>query len=214
MSKFSEIRDESYERSTAFWRGRPLCCSYIFVEFKNVHLVIREADAVTHFPWRCAIGLFSKGEYEVLGAWPAGIAPAQICDDLRQRGVERIMTMAAEDGFDCASRFPDAAMASVSDDSAGVGAPGAALLILPRQRAALQLATTMSKRFQASITRAIKRQAPFADEAAAVAFLSRTLESADRRLQGLSKLTSKTARRQPAAVAASSLAASRSLTRP
>lgn len=214
MNKCSETRDESYERSTAVWRGRPLCCSYILAEFKTVHLPIREADGVRQVPWRCAIGLFRKGEYEVLGAWPAEFALAQICDDLHQRGTERIMTIAAGDGFDCASRFPDAAMASVSDDSAGVGAPCAALLILPRQRAALQSATAISKRFQASITRAIERQAPFADEAAAVAFLTRTLESADRRLQGLPKLTSNTARRQPAAAATSSLAASRSLAGP
>lgn len=209
MNKYSETRNEGFERSTAAWRGRPLCCSYILAEFKTVHLPIREADAVTHVPWRCAIGLFRKGEYEVLGGWPAGFSPAQICDDLHQRGAERIMAIAAEDGFDFASRFPDAVMLSVSDDSAGFGAPGAELLIRPRQRAAVQSAIATSKRFQASITRAIQREAPFADETAAAAFLMRTLESADRRLQGLPKLPSNTAQRLPTAVASSSLAANR-----
>jgi len=113
-----------------------------------------------------------------------------VLDELHDRGIEHIKAISAAGGVDCTSTYPDAVTWAARSD------PDAASTFGPRRRAALLSATATAERLQASLTRTIKRKAPFADEGAAAAFLMHALENADRQLQGLPKLTFKTALRR------------------
>ncbi|RZJ12309.1 MAG: hypothetical protein EOP39_03865 [Rubrivivax sp.] len=117
-----------------------------------------------------------------------------VAHDLHSRGIEHIKAISTEEGVDCTSTYPDAVAWSARSES------DAACTVGQRRRAALLSATATAERLQTSLTRAIERQAPFADEGAAVAFLMHALENADRQLQGLPKLRFKTALRGPRAV--------------
>jgi hypothetical protein len=138
-----------------------------------------------------------QAEHELLGAWPLQMPLPAVLDELHDRGIEHIQAISAEDGVDCTSTYPDAVAWSACSD------PHAASTFGPRRRAALLSAAASAERLQSSLVRAIKRQAPFADEGAAVAFLMHALENADRQLQGLPKLSFKTALRRSRAVGAS-----------
>ncbi|MFG6428851.1 hypothetical protein [Roseateles sp. LYH14W] len=140
--------------------------------------------------WRWALGLFKGDQYELLGAWSAQVPVPSVADELHDRGIEHLKAISAEGGVDCTSTYPDAVAWSACSD------PDATSTFGPRRRAALQSATATAERLQASLTRAIKRRAPFADEGAAAAFLIHALENADRQLQGLPKLRFKTSLRR------------------
>lgn len=178
------------------WLAKPLCCRYVLAEFKTLALPVRRDGAVEHSSWRWALGLFKGDQYELLGAWSAQVPALSVAHELHDRGIEHIKAIAAEDGVDCTSTYPDAVAWSARSD------PDAASTFGPRRRAALHSAAATAERLQASLTRTIKRQAPFADEGAAVAFLMHALENADRQLQGLPKLRLKTALRRSRAVRA------------
>jgi hypothetical protein len=182
-------------RATAF--SKPLCCRYIFAGFKTLHLPVRDGDgADKHIPWRWALGLFMQDQYELLGAWSAQVPALSVAHELHDRGIEHIKAISADGCVDCRSTYPDAVAWSARRD------PDAARTFGPRRRAALLSASATAERLQASLTRAIKRRAPFADEGAAVAFLMHALESADRQLQGLPKWRFKSALRRSRAVGA------------
>lgn len=168
---------------TARWLSRPLCVRYVLAEFKTLRLPVRDGAEVRDVSWRWALGLFKPDEYEVLGAWPVGATSADVAHELHQRGVEHLTAISADVGMDCASTFPDAVYWSPVSEAHGTSVPAAAGFG-PRRRAALRSAAAIAHCLQVSITRAIKRRAPFADEAAAAAFLAQTLERADRRLYG------------------------------
>jgi hypothetical protein len=183
--------------SHSAWFTKPLCCRYIFAGFKTLHLPVRDGDgAAKHIPWRWALGLFKGDQYELLGAWSAQVPALSVAHELHDRGIEQIKAISADGGVDCTSTYPDAVAWSARSDPHAEGTFG------PRRRAALLSATATAERLQASLTRAIKRRAPFADEGAAVAFLMHTLENSDRQLQGLPKLRFKTALRSSGAVGA------------
>ncbi|MEO6279863.1 hypothetical protein [Roseateles sp.] len=170
-------------RDLEHWLSRPLCCRYVLAEFKTLRLPIRDGAEVLDMSWRWALGLFKPGEYEVLGAWPAGAPSVDVAHDLHQRGLEHLTAVSADVGMDCASTFPDAVCwSSVGDPNITRVPPSGSFG--PRRRAALRSAAATARRMQISINRAIKRRGPFADEAAAAAFLAQTLERADRRLYG------------------------------
>ena len=175
------------------WLTKPLCCRYVLAEFKTLALPVRRDGVVEQSRWRWALGLFKGDQYELLGAWSSQVPAQSVAHELHDRGIEHFKAISAEGGVDCTSTYPDAVAWSTQSD------PHAASTFGPRRRAALESATATAERLQNSITRAIKRQAPFADEAAAVAFLTRTLENADRQLQGLPKLRSNTTLRPPRA---------------
>ncbi len=165
---------------TARWLSRPLCVRYVLADFKTIRLPVRDGAKVRDLSWRWALGLFKPGEYEVLGAWPVAASSVDVAHDLHQRGVEHLSAISADADMDYSAAFPDACWFSVSElDSTTIPAAAG---FGPRRRAAIRLAAATAHRMQTSITRAIKRRGPFADEAAAAAFLAQTLERADRRL--------------------------------
>jgi hypothetical protein len=165
-------------------------------DFRTLHLPVRDGSQVKHVPWRWALGMFKQAEYELLGAWPLHVPLPAVLDELHDRGIEQIKAVSADGGVDCTSTYPDAVAWSASSD------PDAPSSFGPRRRAALLSATASAERLQASLTRAIKRRAPFADEGAAVAFLMHALENADRQLQGLPKRRFKTPLRRSRALGA------------
>ena len=179
-------------RATAF--SKPLCCRYVFAGFKTLHLPVRDGDgAAKHIPWRWALGLFKQDQYELLGAWSAQVPTVSVAHELHDRGIEHIKALSGDGSVDCTSTYPDAVAWSARSDPDAEGTFG------PRRRAALLSATAAAERLQASLTRAIQRQAPFANEGAAVAFLMHALENADRQLQGFPKLRFKTTLPRPRA---------------
>lgn len=154
------------------WLGRPLCRRYVFAKFKTLQLPVRDGDAVKHLAWRWALGQFKQNEYEILGAWPACAALAYVARDLHKRGVEYISAIAVEVGADFGSPAPEAAPRPPTERS----------LDTRGRWAVLELAAVTEKRLHKSLTREIRRRAPFADEVAAATFLGEALEKADRRL--------------------------------
>jgi hypothetical protein len=192
------------------WLTRPLCCRYVLAEFKSLHLPVRDGDAVhQQIPWRWALGLFKPDEYEILGAWPDQVPLSAIANELHDRGMELLQAISPEAVVDFASRYPRAGTWPQASNLDGAVPPSSALGFGRRRIAALQSATATAERLQHSIMGAIKRQAPFADEAAAVALLMRKLENADCQLQGLPKMRSNTTRRPSRALGGNLLAASR-----
>ncbi|MFG6433550.1 hypothetical protein [Roseateles sp. LYH14W] len=186
----------SQEPSRAAALSKPLCCRYVLAEFKTLTLPVRRDGVVEQSRWRWALGLFKGDQYELLGAWSAQVPALSVAHELHDRGIEHIMAISAEGGVDCRATYPDAVAWSACSD------PHAASAFGPRRRAALLSAAATAERLQASLTRAIKRRAPFADEGAAVAFLMHALENADRQLQGLPKLRFETALRRSRAMEA------------
>lgn len=168
---------------TARWLSRPLCVRYVLAEFKILRLPVRDGSEVREMSWRWALGLFKPDQYEVLGAWPPEARSADVARDLHQRGVEHVTAISADAGTDFSAMFPDALSWPACGKPGDAGLP-ASVSFGHRRRAALRSAAANAQRLQLSVTRAIKRRAPFADEAAAAAFLAQTLERADRHLYG------------------------------
>jgi hypothetical protein len=162
------------------WLNKPLCCRYLFAEFKTLRLPVRDGGAVNDIQWRWALGLFKQCQYEILGAWPTQVAPAHAMQDLHQRGIEHIRAVAADDATDVIAHYTDAATWPVVGDDATALSQSAVGTFDPRRRATLRAAAATAERLQRSLKRAIRRCAPFADEAAAAAFLAQQLEKADR----------------------------------
>ncbi|MCE4557867.1 hypothetical protein [Pelomonas cellulosilytica] len=149
---------------------------------------VRTGDVVEQSRWRWALGLFKGDRYEPLGAWPLHMPLPAVLDELHDRGIEHIKAISVDGGADCTSTYPDAAWSACY--------PVALSPFGPRRRAALLAAAATAERLQTSLSRTIKRQAPFADEGAAVAFLVHALENVERRLQGLPQRRLKTALRR------------------
>ena len=194
MDRFSETGEGDYGGRVSGWRGKSLCCRYVLAEFKTIALHVRRGDVLEQSRWRWALGLFKGDQYELLGAWSAQVPAPSVARELHDRGIEHVKAISVDDGVDCRSTYPDAVAWSGRSD------PHAASTFGPRRSAALLSATATAERLQSSLTRAIKRKAPFADEGAAVAILMHALENADRQFQGFPKLRSTTVRCRSRAV--------------
>ncbi len=162
------------------WLSKPLCCRYAFAEFKTLFLPVSDDASVKVVHWCWALGLFKQDEYEVLGVWPSHAAFGRIAQDLRERGVERIGAIAAEHDGDLATKYFDAAVWPPAEGNLAGTAQNRLRALPLRPRATLRSAAATTERLQATLSQAIRRRAPFADEAAAAAFLAQQLEKAER----------------------------------
>jgi len=163
------------------WLGKPLCSRYAFAAFKTLRLPVSNGDAVKDIGWQWALGLFRRHEYEVLGAWPVEATQAYATLDLHKRGAEHIEVISTEESADFAIQYFRATPLHPAKDDIDAITLRASRAFGPRRRVALSSAVAMAARLQTSLVRAIKRSEPFANEAAAISFLCRQLQKADRR---------------------------------
>lgn len=158
------------------WFYRALCRRYLVVRIDRLRVPTRDAGTAE---WSWALGFFTDGRVEVLGAWrDEGPAMAQrIAADLHDRGIERIDALVGDD--------------SLLDAAAGLcprwGRPSAAELaecrdFTPRLRQAIRWTDAAARRLQDRMQRAARRQVPFIDDVAASAFVAQAFRRADRDL--------------------------------
>jgi len=164
--------------STRWFRGT-LCCRYLVVRFGKLHVPMLKDGTAVASEWHWALGFFTDGQFEVLGAWQHdGAGTAQrIADDLHERGIERIRAVAAEDGLVKAmAGLRPRVGGSTTAELAESGAFG------PRMRRAIRWTDTAGQHLQARMSRVAKRQLPFVDAAAAADFIAQAFQRADRDL--------------------------------
>jgi len=161
------------------WFGGTLCCRYLVVRFGKLRVPMLKDGTSVASEWHWALGFFTDGQFEVLGAWQDdGAGTAQrIADDLHERGIERIRAIAAEDGLVEAMaglrpRVGERTTAVLAESSA----------FGPRMRRAIRWTDAAGQHLQARMSRVAKRQAPFADPAAAADFIAQAFQRADRDL--------------------------------
>jgi hypothetical protein len=161
------------------WFSGTLCCRYLVVRFGKLSVPMLKAGAPIAADWHWALGFFTDGQFEVLGAWQdEGAMTAQhIAVDLHERGIERVKAVAAEGAFIEAMRrlrpeFSGATTAELAES----GAFG------PRMRRALRWTDAAGLHLQGRMSRVARRQAPFADSAVAADFIAQAFQRADRDL--------------------------------
>jgi hypothetical protein len=163
----------------AHWLGNALCCRYTVVQFGKLQLPMRIDRALTISEWHWALGLFTDGQLQVLGAWrDEGPETAQrITEDLHDRGLERVRVLAADDGLVAAmkAQHPKLCEQTVAElvESGTVSY---------RMQQAIRWTDTAARRLHERMSRAAKRYGPFADHAAAADFIAQAFQRADRDL--------------------------------
>lgn len=164
---------------TPEWFEGALCCRYLVVRFGKIGIPMLEDGATVTSEWHWALGFFTDGQCQVLGAWrDEGAGTAQrIATDLNERGIERIKSIAADDDLVKAlgSLRPKAGRSS-TDELAESGAFG------PRMRRVIRWTDTAGQQLQVRMSRVARAQQPFADQAAAANFIAQAFQRADRDL--------------------------------
>jgi hypothetical protein len=161
------------------WFDGALCGRYTVVQFGNLRLPMRIDGVLTAAEWHWALGLFTDGKFQVLGAWrDEGLAtPQRIAADLHDRGLERVKALAADDGLvvamkTCHPRLCEHTVAELAESGA----------VSSRMRQAIRWTDTAAKRLQERMWRAAKKHGPFADHSVAAEFLAQAFQRADRHL--------------------------------
>ncbi len=189
----------------ARWFNGTLCCRYVVVQAGSLRVPTWNDGVMVASEWHWALGLFTDGRFEVLGAWRGGGAAtaAQIAQDLHDRGIDRIKALAAN-GWQIAAmaRFHPKMCRSSAAELAESGAFG------PRMRRAIRWTDAAAQRLQARMQRAVQKQAPFTNAAAAADFIAQAFQRADRDL-----LDDRWDRARPAPYGASASAAALALPR-
>lgn len=161
------------------WFSGALCCRYLVVRFGKLHIPMLQDGATKASKWHWALGFFADGRSDVIGAWQDACAetPERIAVDLHERGIERIRAVAAEDLLvdAMASLRPKAGRGSATElvESGAFG---------PRMQRVIRWTDAAGQHLQDRMWRLAKRQAPFADEAAASDFIARAFQRAGRDL--------------------------------
>ncbi|HEY0956264.1 MAG TPA: transposase [Roseateles sp.] len=160
------------------WFGSTLCCRYTVVQFGKLQLPMRIDGVLTTAEWHWALGLFTDGQFDVLGAWcDEGPAMAQrIAADLHNRGLERVTALAADDGLIAAVRGLGI---KVCEHAAAERASSAAS---SRMQQAIRRTDTAAQHLQERMSRAVRKHGPFADEAEAADFIAQAFQRAERDL--------------------------------
>ncbi|MCE4557375.1 hypothetical protein [Pelomonas cellulosilytica] len=161
------------------WFGSALCCRYTAVQFGKLWLPMRIKGASSAAEWHWALGLFTDGQFQVLGAWrDEGPETAQrIAENLHDRGLERVHALAADAGVAAAMKARDPKLCERT--VAELRESGA---ISHRMRQAIRWTDAAAKRLQDRMSRAAKKCGPFAEHSAAADFLALTFQRADRDL--------------------------------
>jgi hypothetical protein len=161
------------------WFGSTLCSRYTAVQFGKLQLPMRIDRVPTTTEWHWALGLFTDGQFQVLGAWrDEGPETAlRIAGDLHDRGLEQVRALAADECLVAAmkARHPKLCRRPVAElvESGAVS---------DRMRQAIRWTDTAAQRLQERVSRAAKKHGPFADHAAAADFLAQAFQRAGRAL--------------------------------
>lgn len=167
-----------------FWGSRDwfrgsLCCRYLVVRFDRLRVPTRQEEAIVNAEWHWALGFFTDGQFQVLGAWrdEGAATPQRIATDLHDRGIERIKALAGEDSLTGAmGRLRPKVCGRSTSELAERGAFGARML------GNLRWTETAAQRLQRRMQGALKNHGPFDDDAAAADFLAQAFQRADRDL--------------------------------
>lgn len=164
--------------SPCWFRGT-LCCRYLVVRFGTLRVPMLKGGAVAAAEWHWALGFFRDGQFEVLGAWQdesEGTAQ-RIAMDLHDRGIERIKAIAAEDRLlEAMVGLRPKVCRNTTAELVESGRLGSCM------RRAACWAEVTGQRLQARMSGVARRQAPFADPAAAADFIAQAFQRADRDL--------------------------------
>lgn len=196
--------DDDLSASNPAWRFIPLCCRYCLVRFEALP-VQSEKDGVAFSGtvlW--AFGVLSDSQCEVLGAWPvqepATTGWAEVFDDLRLRGVERIgSVVSGELSLDAEAlrsaypsaeslEVPPAARAvsrtrrAVSQRSGAAGPQFRSPVRVSRRQRIVQASEGAVQRLQSRVALAVARHGPFSNLEAARSFVIGDLRRAERKL--------------------------------
>lgn len=161
------------------WFCGPLCCRYLVVRFSKLSVPMRKEGGPVAADWHWALGFFTDGQFEVLGAWQdEGEGTAQrIAMDLHDRGIERIDAIAAEDHLlEAMAGVRPKVCRNTTAELVESGSLGS------RMRRAARWAEVAGQRLQARMSGVARRQAPIADPAAAADFIAQAFQRADRDL--------------------------------
>jgi hypothetical protein len=164
---------------TRHWFNGALCCRYTVVQFGELRVPMWHDGVPITAEWHWALGLFTDGQFQVLGAWrDDGPATAQrIATDLRDRGMERVTALAADDRLIAAMKaLRPKVCEHIVTELAKSG------VVSSRMRQAIRWTDTAAQHLQGRLSRAAKRHGPFADHAAAADFIAQAFQRADRDL--------------------------------
>ncbi|HEY1130522.1 MAG TPA: hypothetical protein VGF12_14060 [Roseateles sp.] len=165
--------------STARWYSGALCCRYLVVRFGKLYIPMLKDGSTAVSEWHWALGFFTDGRFEVLGAWQddGGGTAQRIAVDLYQRGIERVKAVVADDHVvDALTGLRPKVCGRASAELAASSALG------PRMRRVIRWADIAGLHLQGRMSRVAKLQAPFANQAAAAEFIARAFQRADRDL--------------------------------
>jgi len=161
------------------WFGGALCCRYLVVRFDKLRLRVLEETVAKTSEWHWALGFFTDGRADVIGAWrdDGGETPERIAANLHERGIERIGAITAEAPIVNAvdSLRPKAGARSAIElvESGTFG---------PRMQRAIRWTDAVGRHLQARMERVVKRQALFEDRIAASDFIAQAMQRAERDL--------------------------------
>ncbi|MDY0743395.1 hypothetical protein SNE35_02715 [Paucibacter sp. R3-3] len=188
MSK--EMRMHSAENQrTCSWLGKALCRRYALVHFAEFNVLGMENGMASHQRWSWAFALFAADEFDILGAWPVGIARVQpIIEDLWSRGILSIRVVSIAKALDYAAPRSVESWASalrgaeprVLEVIGPQTVLGAAVEGVPS--AAIRSTLGKAGKIHDSLVRGVRSRAPFASPVAASEFIAGWLQRADRRL--------------------------------
>jgi hypothetical protein len=163
----------------ASWLSKPLCRRYIASTFEVASFKCGAAAALRKRQVEWAFGWLPDGECEGLGAWlrtePEGAHGGAVVDDLKIRGVERLLTVEGTAPHEVpaafCSRTPRASIERL-----------VAQALEASDRHGLPSPARITTEIAGSLDRAIRRHGAFDDEAEAVDFIAAALQRAERRL--------------------------------
>ncbi len=165
--------------STSKWFGGALCCRYLVVRFGRIRVPMLKDGSAAASEWHWALGFFTDGQFEVLGAWQdEGEGTAQrIATDLYDRGIERVSAVAAEDGLlQAIGALRPQLCRNTTSELLASGALG------PRMSRVVQWTEVAGQHLQGRMSRRTKREGPFVDDVAAADFIAQAFQRVARDL--------------------------------
>lgn len=171
------------EQSSSPWLTRPLCRRYVLGYFDGIAVRVHDASGVCQHSIRWALGWLLDGECEALGAWidpPKHFAGLrQTLADLKSRGVERIWNMAGSEIVNLDEEVLAFAPGMKSPSSLKSNIPRA---LAESRWSGAHIAALEVEGVRKGLVGAVRRRGTFESKDAALAFMARALERAERRL--------------------------------